>query len=55
MVTIFLHMRVDHAELTLEIQVEQVQGVFGGQQASSCENANIIVIKVSLIASNHRP
>jgi hypothetical protein len=30
-----------------EIQVEQVQWVFGGPQASNCEDANIVVIKVS--------
>jgi hypothetical protein len=35
-------MRVDHAELKSEIQVEQVQGVFEYPQASSCEDANII-------------
>jgi hypothetical protein len=31
-----------------EIQAEQVQWVFGGPQASSCELANIVVVKASL-------
>jgi hypothetical protein len=30
-----------------EIKKEHVQGVFGGQQASSYEDANIVVIKAS--------
>jgi hypothetical protein len=44
---IFMHIRVDHAEPESEFQAEQVQGVFGGPQVSSCEDANIVVIKVS--------
>jgi hypothetical protein len=43
-----MHIQVDHAEPKTEIQVEQVQWVFGGPQASSCEDANIAVIKASL-------
>jgi hypothetical protein len=39
----------------MEIQVQQVQGVFGGPQASSCEDANIVVIKASPDASNYIP
>jgi hypothetical protein len=35
-----------------EIQVEQVQWVFGSPQASSCDGANIVVIKVSPGASH---
>jgi hypothetical protein len=45
-------MRVDHAKPKSEFQAEQVQGVFGGPQASSCEDANIVVIKTSPGASN---
>jgi hypothetical protein len=37
-----LHMRVDHVELESEFQAEQVQWAFGGPQASSCEEANIV-------------
>jgi hypothetical protein len=48
-----LHMRIDHAEP--EFEAEQVQWVFGGPQASSCEDANIVVIKASPGASNHLP
>jgi hypothetical protein len=44
---------MDHAESKTEIQVLQVQWVFGGPQASSCEDANIVVIKVSPDASNY--
>jgi hypothetical protein len=43
---------LDHAEPKTKIQVEQVQWVFRGPQASSCEDANIIVIKASPEASN---
>jgi hypothetical protein len=39
----------------MEIQVQQDQGVFGGPQASSYEDANIVVTKVSPDASNHIP
>jgi hypothetical protein len=50
-----MHIRVDHAELKTEIQVEQVQWVFRGPQASSCEDANIVMIKASSGASNYHP
>jgi hypothetical protein len=46
---------MDHAESKAEIQVLQVRWVFGGPQASSCEDANIVVIKVSPDASNYIP
>jgi hypothetical protein len=36
-----------------EIQAELVQRVFEGPQVSSCEDANIAVIKASPGASNH--
>jgi hypothetical protein len=39
----------------MEIQEEQVQWVFGGLQASSYENAIILVIKASPSASHHIP
>jgi hypothetical protein len=45
---------IDPAESKTEIQPEQVQWLFGGPQASSYEDANIIVIKASPNASNHR-
>jgi hypothetical protein len=35
---------LDPAESESEFQAEQAQGVFGGPQASSYEDANIIVI-----------
>jgi hypothetical protein len=44
---------MDHVEPKIEIQVQQVQGVFGGPQASSYEDANIVVIKTSPGAFNH--
>jgi hypothetical protein len=47
-----LHIQVDHTELGSGFQAEQVQWTFGEPQASSCEDANIIVIKASLGASN---
>jgi hypothetical protein len=50
-----MHIRVDHADPKMKIQVEQVHGVFRGPQASICEDANIVVIKASHGASNHRP
>jgi hypothetical protein len=50
-----MHMRVDHTEPKSEIQAEQVQWVFGGPQASSCKDANIIVIKASPDVFNHAP
>jgi hypothetical protein len=39
----------------MEIYAVQVQWVFGGPQASSCEDANIVVTKASPDASNHIP
>jgi hypothetical protein len=50
-----LHMRVDHVKPKSKFQAEQRQWVFGGPQASSCEDANIVVIKASPSASNHYP
>jgi hypothetical protein len=44
---------MDHVEPKTEIQVQQVQGVFEGPQASTYEDANIVVIKASPDASNH--
>jgi hypothetical protein len=37
----------------MQIQAVQVRWVFGGPQASSYEDANIIVIKASPGTSNH--
>jgi hypothetical protein len=48
-------MRVDHVKPESEFQAEQVQRVFGGPQASSCQDANIVVIKASPDASNYHP
>jgi hypothetical protein len=50
-----MHIWIDHAESESEFQVEKAQWVFGGPQASSCEDANIVMIKASLGASNHHP
>jgi hypothetical protein len=50
----FFAYALDHAEPKPEFQAEQIQGVFGGPQASSCEDANIIVINASPDALNHR-
>jgi hypothetical protein len=50
-----MHIQVDQTEPKTEIQAEQVQWVFGGAQASSCEDANIVGIKASPGASNHHP
>jgi hypothetical protein len=47
-----LHIRVDHAEPKTEIKAEQVQWVFRGPQALSCEDANIVIIKASPGASH---
>jgi hypothetical protein len=52
---IFMHIRVDYVKPKTEIQAEQVQWVFGSPQASSYEDANIIVIKASSGSSNHLP
>jgi hypothetical protein len=43
---------MDHVEPNTEIQVQHVWLVFGGPQASSCEDANIVVTKASPGASN---
>jgi hypothetical protein len=48
-----MHIRVDHAEPESEFQAEQMRRVFGGPQASSDSDANIIVIKISPGAFNH--
>jgi hypothetical protein len=48
-----LHMRIDHTESKSEFQAEQVRWVFRGPQASSDDDANIVMIKTSLSASNH--
>jgi hypothetical protein len=50
-----MHIRVDHAEPKTKIQVEQVQPVFGGPQAPSGEDADILVTKTNPSASNHYP
>jgi hypothetical protein len=50
-----LHMQVHHVEPKTEIQAKQVQWVFGGPQASCCEDTNIVVIKASLDAFNQCP
>jgi hypothetical protein len=50
-----MHIQIDYAEPTIEIQAKQVQWIFGGQHASNYEDANIFVIKISLSASNHHP
>jgi hypothetical protein len=47
-----MHILVDHAEPKTEIQAEQVQWMFKGLQASSCDDANIVVIKASPSAFN---
>jgi hypothetical protein len=46
---------MDHVEPKTKIHVQQVQGVFGGLQASSCKDANIVVIKETSGASNPIP
>jgi hypothetical protein len=46
---------IDHVEPNTEIQVQQVQWVFGGPQTPSCEDDNIVVIRESPGASNHIP
>jgi hypothetical protein len=50
-----LHMRIDHTESKSEFQAEQVRWVFRDSQASSDDDANIVMIKTSLSASNHLP
>jgi hypothetical protein len=46
-----MHIRVDHAESESKFQMEQVQWVFKGPQASTCQDTNIVVIKASPGAS----
>jgi hypothetical protein len=46
---------IDHIEPESEIKKEQVQGELRCPQASSCEDANIIVIKTSPGAFNQAP
>jgi hypothetical protein len=46
---------LDHAEPESEFQAKQVQWAFRGPQASSCKEANIVVIKVSPGAFSHAP
>jgi hypothetical protein len=46
---------LDSAEPESEFRAEQAQGVFGGPQASSHENANIVVIKASPGVSHQSP
>jgi hypothetical protein len=36
-----MYIRVDHAELKIEIQAEQVQQVFGASTSAKCDNTNI--------------
>jgi hypothetical protein len=47
-----LHMWVHHVEQKSEIQAERVQKEYDGPQASSCEVANLFVIKTSPSASH---
>jgi hypothetical protein len=46
---------MDNVEPKTNIQVQQAQGVFGGPQASSCEDANIVVIKAGPSKPIHLP
>jgi hypothetical protein len=48
-----MYMRVDHAEPNTKIPAAQVSWVFRDPQASSCKDANIIVIKVSPLCITH--
>jgi hypothetical protein len=36
-----MHIRVDHAEQKLEVQVEQVQKAYGCPQVTSCVDTNL--------------
>jgi hypothetical protein len=47
-----MHMRVDHVESEPETYEEQVQGVLGGPQASSCWVLTLFLNKASLGASH---
>jgi hypothetical protein len=42
---------IHHVEPEPKIKKEQVQGLFGGPQALSCKDTNIVVIKASSEAS----
>jgi hypothetical protein len=42
-----MHIQVDHTLPKMEIQAKQIQWVFGGPQASSYEDASIVVVKAS--------
>jgi hypothetical protein len=44
-----LHMRVDHVEPESEFQAEQVQWTFGGPQAPSVMEANIVGSRQALV------
>jgi hypothetical protein len=44
---------IDSAELKMEVQPVQVQWRIGGPQASSGDDANIVMIKANPDASNH--
>jgi hypothetical protein len=46
---------IDHMELESEIKKQQVHGALEVPQASSCKDANIVVIKASPGVSNHHP
>jgi hypothetical protein len=46
---------LDPTEPESKFRAEQVKGVFGGPQASSREDANIVVIKASPGASHQSP
>jgi hypothetical protein len=50
-----LHIQVNHVDPKTENQAKQVQWTFRGPQVSSCEDANIVIIKASPGASNHHP
>jgi hypothetical protein len=44
---------IDHIEPESEIREEEIHGASGGPQMSSCDDANIVVIKISPGAFNH--
>jgi hypothetical protein len=50
-----MHIRLDHAEPESEFRVGQVQWVFRNLQASSYDDANIVVIHASPGAFSHDP
>jgi hypothetical protein len=55
LIVIILAYTIDHVKTKSKIQAKQVQWVFECPQASSYEDANIVVIKTSLDASNQCP